>query len=74
MSAFSIVILSLCGIYMLLNFKHDIHMLQQNSYRIPRYWRWLRDDMGSAWRLVDLAMLFLLCASNLLDIDRKSVV
>lgn len=68
MSAFSIVILSLCGIYMLLNFKHDIHMLQQNSYRIPRYWRWLRDDMGSAWRLVDLAMLFLLCASNLLDI------
>jgi len=52
---------------MLLNLKHDIHMLQQNSYRIPRYWKYLKNDMGSAWRLVDVAVLFLLFAT-LLDV------
>ena len=52
---------------MVLNFKHDIHMLQQNSYRIPRYWRYLsKNDIGSAWRLVDVAMIFL-ALSRLLD-------
>lgn len=51
---------------MLLNLKHDIHMLQQNSYRISRYWRWLRSDMGSVWRLVDVAVLFLLISHGLL--------
>lgn len=67
MNAYLIVIYSLCGIYMVLNFKHDIHMLQQNSYRIPRYWRYLQNsDIGSAWRLVDVAMIFL-ALSRLLD-------
>lgn len=67
MDYFKIVVLSLCGLYMLVNFKHDIHMLQQNSYRVSRYWRWLRGgDMSSAWRLVDVAMVFLLLAHNLL--------
>ena len=42
-------------------------MLQQNSYRIPRYWRYLsKNDIGSAWRLVDVAMIFL-ALSRLLD-------
>lgn len=68
MSVFTIVILTICGIYMLLNFKHDIHMLQQNSYRIERYWRWLRDDMNSGWRLTDVAMIFLLFSTNLIDV------
>ncbi len=67
MSAFLIVVYVVCGIYMLLNFKHDIHMLQQNSYRIPRYWKYLKNDIGSAWRLTDVAMLFLLFAT-LLDV------
>lgn len=67
MSAYTIVIYLVCGIYMLLNFKHDIHMLQQNSYRIDRYWKYLRGDMTSSWRLADLAMLFLLFA-RLLDV------
>lgn len=67
MSAFSIIILAVCSIYMLLNFKHDIHMLQQNSYRIPRYWRWLKNNMSSSWRLVDVALLLLMCAPTLLD-------
>lgn len=52
---------------MLLNFKHDLHMLQQNSYRLPRYWRYLsKNDVGSAWRLVDVAMIFI-ALSRLLD-------
>lgn len=67
MTAYLIVIYSICGIYMLLNFKHDIHMLQQNSYRIPRYWRYLtNNDISSAWRMVDVAMIFIVL-SRLLD-------
>lgn len=67
MSAFLIAVYVLCGIYMVLNFKHDIHMLQQNSYRIKRYWKYLRQDLSSTWRLVDVAMLFLVFAT-LLDV------
>lgn len=40
-------------------------MLQQNSYRLPRYWKYLKNDMMSAWRLVDVAMLFLVFATIL---------
>ena len=68
MIAYLIVIYSFCGIYMVLNFKHDIHMLQQNSYRIPRYWRYLcKYDISSAWRMADVAMIFI-ALSRLLDI------
>ena len=75
MSALSIVILSLCGIYMILNFKHDIHMLQQNSYRPERYWRWLGGgDISSMWRMIDVAMIFLLLATNLLPFQIASVI
>ena len=67
MIAYLIVIYSVCGIYMVLNMKHDIHMLQQNSYRIPRYWRYLiKNDISSTWRLVDVAMIFIVL-SRLLD-------
>ncbi len=66
MSLFTIVIYVVCGVYMLLNFKHDIHMLQQNSYRLPRYWRYLRkNDITSAWRMTDVALLFLLFSTLL---------
>ena len=67
MSAYLIVIYVVCGVYMVMNLKHDIHMLQQNSYRLPRYWKYLKNDIGSTWRLVDVAMLFLTFAT-LLDI------
>ncbi|MBD5303649.1 MAG: UDP-N-acetylmuramoyl-tripeptide--D-alanyl-D-alanine ligase [Bacteroides sp.] len=59
MSIFFIVIYAILGIYMILNFKYDIQMFQQNSYRISRYWRWLKGNFASAWRLTDLAALFL---------------
>lgn len=52
---------------MIFNFKHDIHMLQQNSYRLERYWHFLRGNLMDSWRLVDVAMLFLVL-STLLDI------
>ena len=65
--AYFIVIYAICGLYMVVNFKHDIHMLQQNSYRLPRYWRYLtKNDIGSAWRLCDVALLFI-ALSRLLD-------
>lgn len=52
---------------MLVNFKHDLHMLQQNSYRIDRYWKWIvrSGDATSASRLVNLAVLFLLFSTLL---------
>lgn len=52
---------------MLLNFKHDIHMLQQNSYRIDRYWKWLNrsGDISSTTRLINVGVLFLLFSTLL---------
>ena len=61
MLLYIIAIYTVCGAYMLLNFKYDIQMLQQNSYRIRRYYKWLENgNFFSAWRLVDVAMLFML--------------
>ena len=65
-----IVIYVICAIYMVLNFKYDLQMFQQNSYRPDRYWKWLRPNTGSSWRLVDVACLFLLMAPQLLDSRR----
>lgn len=63
MTAFLIVIYSICGVYLLFNLKHDIQMLQQNSYRIPRYWRYLqKNDIGNVSRLVDVALIFIVCS------------
>lgn len=60
---------------MILNFRHDIHMLQQNSYRPERYWRWLRGgDISSMWRMVDVAMIFLLFASGMLPFQVASLI
>jgi len=51
---------------MILNFKHEIQMFQQNSYRIPRYWKWIKDNLGSTWRLIDIACLFLVFSTLLI--------
>lgn len=61
--AFFIILSVVCGAYMVLNFRRDIHMLQQNSYRISRYWRWLRPHLSDPWRLVDVACLLLLVST-----------
>lgn len=73
MSAYLILIYVICGIYMVLNFKYDLQMFQQNSYRIPRYWKWLKGNIGSSWRLVDVACLFLIC-STLLFLQLSSLI
>ncbi|MDE7350297.1 MAG: UDP-N-acetylmuramoyl-tripeptide--D-alanyl-D-alanine ligase, partial [Muribaculaceae bacterium] len=76
MNAFSIIIYVICGLYMLLNFKHDIHMLQQNSYRIDRYWKWLNrsGDISSASRLVNVGVLFLLFSTLLMPAANAMIV
>ncbi|MCM1370028.1 MAG: UDP-N-acetylmuramoyl-tripeptide--D-alanyl-D-alanine ligase [Candidatus Amulumruptor caecigallinarius] len=73
MSIYFIVIYAVVAVYMLVNFKYDIQMFQQNSYRIKRYWKWLASDMGSARRLVDVALLFLIVAT-LLDIKLSALI
>lgn len=69
-----IIIYAICAIYMVLNFRHDLQMFQQNSYRSGRYWKWLQGDMGGTWRLVDVACLFLLMAPALLDIRLSALL
>lgn len=66
MSIFYGIIFLVCTVYLILNFKFDIQMFQQNSYRISRYWRWLKQNIGDSWwRLTDMACLMLLCSSLL---------
>lgn len=62
MNIYWTIIYIICGIYLLFNFKYDIQMLQQNSYRISRYWGWLRSDSRISNRLinVDTALVLLL--------------
>lgn len=69
-----IVIYVICAIYMVLNFKYDLQMFQQNSYRIKRYWKWLQPNIGSAWRLTDVACLFLMFATQLLDFRLSALI
>lgn len=58
---------------MLFNYKHDVQMLQQNSYRITRYWRYLsKYDIASTWRLCDIAILFLIF-SRLINISGAAI-
>lgn len=60
MSFFLISIYIICGVYLILNFKPDLHMLQQNSYRISRYWNWLeKGNFLPIRRIVSLALIFL---------------
>lgn len=59
---------------MILNFRRDIHMLQQNSYRISRYWRWLKPHLSDPWRLVDVACLLLLVSTLLTPALRTFIV
>ncbi|MDE6843920.1 MAG: hypothetical protein K2J24_10390 [Muribaculaceae bacterium] len=61
-----------CG-YMVMNFKHDLQMLQQNSYRLKRYWRWQSGNLMDSWRLIDVALLLLLF-SRLLYITLSVII
>ncbi len=43
--------------YATVRLRYELQMMQQNSYRLGRYWRWLRSDIGSVTRITDLLML-----------------
>lgn len=68
-----IAIYILCGVYLLLNFKYDLQMLQQNSYRPERYWRWQKSRLSTGWRMTDVAMIFLLL-STLLTTELVAII
>lgn len=71
MNILLIAVYIIAGIYMIMNFKHDLQMLQQNSYRLKRYWRWQSENLMDSWRLIDVALLLLLFSQllhNLLSV------
>jgi len=59
------IIYAVCGAYLLLDFKRDIHIFQQNSYRPERFMRWMRGNYLTTWRLVDLTLMILLFSTLL---------
>ncbi|MCM1006180.1 MAG: UDP-N-acetylmuramoyl-tripeptide--D-alanyl-D-alanine ligase [Prevotella sp.] len=71
-STITIYIVSI--VYMLLNFKRDIHIFQQNSYRPERFMRWMNKHYLTPWRLVDVALLFLLLSTLLVPIIAGGII
>lgn len=66
MSILLIVIYIIGGLFLILNFMPDIHMLQQNSYRIKRYWKWLETgNFLPVRRIIYIALIFLLISTLL---------
>ncbi len=47
----------LISFYAVVRLRYELQMMQQNSYRLARYWRWLRGDLASITRITDLLML-----------------
>lgn len=43
--------------YAVVRFRYELQMMQQNSYRLGRYWRWLRGNLTNVERITDLLML-----------------
>lgn len=46
----------LISFYAVERFRFELQMMQQNSYRLKRYWHWLMGDMRSVERVTDLMM------------------
>lgn len=63
MNAFILTIYIICCIYLIMNLKYSIQMLQQNSYRLKRYWHWYKKGHNSSWKLCDLALIFILLST-----------
>lgn len=61
-TALSCTLAIVAAIHLLLIYKVDLQMMQQNSYRNDRYFRWWRknSDYSSASRMVGLAVLLLM--------------
>ncbi len=52
-----IVSLVFVAFYAAVRFRYELQMLQQNSYRLSRYWRWFLGDRHNPDRLIDLLIL-----------------
>ena len=52
--------------YLTMRLRYEMQMAQQNSYRVERYGRWLKGDVGSTVRVTDLllAVVLLLYPAN----------
>ncbi len=46
--------------YATMRLRYELQMMQQNSYRLRRYWRWLKSDIGNVIRITDLVMMAVL--------------
>ena len=42
--------------YAAVRLRYELQMLQQNSYRLGRYWSWLKGDLANVHRVTDLLM------------------
>jgi UDP-N-acetylmuramoyl-tripeptide--D-alanyl-D-alanine ligase len=52
-----IVAVILIVFYAALRLRYELQMMQQNSYRLSRYLRWLKDDLTKVSRITDVLML-----------------
>ena len=61
MLSFYIVIGLFAALNVVLEYKRDLMMLQQNNYRNDRYCKWLRvsRDTTSMWRLSGIIVFFM---------------
>ncbi len=73
-SLYYYIIYMIVTVYVTLNLRHDIQMLQQNSYYLSRYWKWLKTDIASGWRLIDLALIFLLFSTLLTPLVNSFII
>ncbi len=46
--------------YAAVRLRFELQMMQQNSYRPERYFRWLKGDVGSVVRVIDLLIVVVL--------------
>ena len=46
--------------YLLLKLRHELHMMQQNSYRNERYWKWLKNDFTQQKRRWEFLFIILI--------------
>ena len=70
MLLFYIIIVLLAALNVVYEYKRDLMMLQQNSYKNDRYCKWLRvsSDTTSMWRLSGIIVFFMSLAGLGLEI------
>jgi UDP-N-acetylmuramoyl-tripeptide--D-alanyl-D-alanine ligase len=62
MNIIYIAVLALMCFYVAMRLRRELQMLQQNSYRVDRYWRWLKQNNTPDRSPVDFVTTCLICA------------